>query len=58
MIPTTYEADDAVLTERNFLDIKHQEKGSVSNTRNFKPLKEIWFFKQYDNVGGKREAMK
>ena len=40
MIPTTYEASDAALTAINCLDIKHQDKVSVSNIRKFKYLKE------------------
>ena len=45
MIPTTDEVDDAALTVINYLDIKYQEKVSVSNTRKFQSLKEIWFLK-------------
>ena len=42
MIPTTDEAGDAVMDTINCLDIKHQDKGSVSNTRRFKYLKEFF----------------
>ena len=40
IIPTTDESSDSVLTTINCLDIKHQEKVSVTNKRKFKSLKE------------------
>ena len=56
MIPTPDQASGAALTAINYLDINNQEKGSVSNTRKFKYIKEIWFCKEDDNGRGKREA--
>ena len=58
MIPTTDEAADTALAAINCLDVKNQEKGSVSNTTNIKYLKERRLCKYDDDFRGKKEAMK
>ena len=51
------EAADTALFKIICLDIKQQEKGSVSNTSRFKYMKERWFQKEDKNSGGKNKIL-